>query len=173
LSIETVLHHIAEGVSVPTGERFFLQMVSHLAAALEADCAFVGRLVHGTDTEVETVAVCEQSAQAENTRYRLQGTPCEHVIRRGPCVYASGVQSEFPDDLLLADMNANAYGGAPLIDSVGRILGILVVTSSRPFESPPLVLDVLRIIAVRAATELERRIADEQMYRRLLDNAIG
>jgi signal transduction histidine kinase len=60
-------------------------------------------------------------------------------------------------------MNIESYAGAPLWDSAGRPLGLLVAMSRRPLRNPQTVDAMLRIFAVRAATEIERARTEEAL----------
>ncbi|MFQ5630594.1 MAG: PAS domain S-box protein [bacterium] len=53
-------------------------------------------------------------------------------------------------------MEVEAYAGAPLFDSTGKVLGLLVVLCRQPLEHPEVAESLLKIFAVRASAELER-----------------
>jgi diguanylate cyclase (GGDEF)-like protein/PAS domain S-box-containing protein len=153
---EVLVSQIAQGVVAQTGESFFRSLVGHLARVLEADFAFVGE-IHPTDAGlVRTIAVHAGGRPAPDFEYRLAGSPCETILGRGVCAFPEHVARLFPRDLDLAKKGIEAYVGAPLNDSKGRPLGLMVVLFRRRLEDSRLAENLLRIFATRASGELER-----------------
>jgi PAS domain S-box-containing protein len=150
------LETIARGTSAVTGEPFFRSLCQHLAAALGADFAFVGRLVSERPRRIRTLGAVGGGKAVEELEYDLEGTPCDRVIGDGICVFERGIQALFPRDRLLADMGIESYVGVPLHDQAGRALGILVVLFKRPLADAEGVRSTLQIFAARAGAELER-----------------
>src|SRR5436309_4033966 len=128
---EQTLTSLAQGIAANKGEDLFRSLVGHLAKSVKADYALVGELKEGRDT-IRTLAVGARGEFVPNFEYDLAGTPCEGVVGRGFCSYAHGVQEKFPRDRMLADMKIQGYAGTPLLDSRGRVLGILVALWCRP-----------------------------------------
>jgi light-regulated signal transduction histidine kinase (bacteriophytochrome) len=98
-----------------------------------------------------------------NMRYALKGTPCENVMGRRLCVYPHGIQQQFPEDTLLPGMGAESYIGIPLWDSTGRPIGLIAVMGNKPLPDDAPVTQLLQLVATRAAAELERRRAEEEV----------
>lgn len=175
--IEVALQQVTEGLSTQTGTAFFKSLVQHLSKGSNADYAFVGQFGSGSPNRVETIAVCAQNKITDNFQYDLLDTPCFDVFNQQLCIHPGGVQKFFPKDLLLQDMEVEGYAGTPLIDSRGNTLGILVILSKQPFMHVDLIESLLKVFAVRAATELERQQSEillrnsESQFRRLFDYA--
>jgi PAS domain S-box-containing protein len=159
--VETAVQAIAEGVSAATGVAFFQSLMQYLATTAAVDYAFVGEMRHAHDTMIRTVAVCADGQVAPNFEYALRDTPCQQVTSGALCVYPDRVQSRFPRDRGLVDMDIEGYVGTPLVDSQGRVIGLIVLLSRRPLLHPDLCAATLRIFATRAAAELERQQAEE------------
>jgi len=175
---EEILLNIAQGVSAETGEAFFQSLVAHLAPALQADVAFVGELVPGEEQKVRARAVFADGAAADNFDYVLNDTPCASVVEaQGVCCFPSDVQAAFPRDAMLVEMGIQGYVGAPLLDSDGHALGLVVVLYRRPVAEPMLCERLLQIFAVRASAELERQrdqqtlAESEERYRAYIANS--
>jgi diguanylate cyclase (GGDEF)-like protein/PAS domain S-box-containing protein len=162
---EALLFNIAQGVAAETGESFFRSLAKHLAGALDADFAFVGELLPDTVSRVRTVAVVQDQLSMENFEYALAGSPCAEVVSLGSCAFPREVAREFPDDLMLAENDIQAYVGHSLADSSGRPLGIIAVMFRSPLQDTRLAESMLRIFAVRASAELERRRQNEALER--------
>ena len=160
---EEMVFNIARGVSAATGEMFFRRLVEHLSKALAADIAFVGELLPGRSDRVRSVAVFCDGSPAPNFEYDLVHTPCAHVVTESLCCYPQGVQQQFPQDYLLTEMGVDGYVGAPMADSVGNVLGLMVVLFRRPLENAALAKSTLQVFATRAAAEMERTRADRAL----------
>ena len=174
---EYAVNHIAMGVSAETGDDFFRSLVMHLAENLESAYAFVGELTGEKKDRINTIAVCVDGEIKDNFEYVLEGTPCINVVGKVPCVYPENVQQEFPEDHMLVEMGVESYMGTPLFDSKGNALGLLVVMDRRPLENQNIAESMLQIFAARAAAELERKRAEEELrlseekYRAIFEQA--
>jgi GAF domain-containing protein len=154
--LETIAHAFESGA----GEDLLRSLVATLAAALDADYVFIGQLAGATGGRVETLAFFDHGKIGENRTYELEHTPCANVITRDVCIYPSGVQKMFPLDTGLRAMNVHAYIGAPLADSLGRVLGLMAVMRSEPLREVERARWLLKIFGGRAAMELERMRLD-------------
>jgi diguanylate cyclase (GGDEF)-like protein/PAS domain S-box-containing protein len=174
---QALILKITQGIAAATGEQFFNNLTEQLADALDVDFAFVGELLPTTPAQVRTIAVHAHGKPAANFSYALTGTPCEQVFDTELCCIAEGAQQRFPLDTMLADFGVESYLGIPLTAVNGKTLGIIVVLHSAPLADTALAGNLLRIFAVRAATELERRVQElelrdnERRYHALFDHS--
>ncbi len=168
--IENALQNIVEGTAPHIGQNFFRTLVNRLAGALDVKYAFVGELFDDQKDVIQTVAVWSGESYAENFQYKVAGTPCEMVVARELCGYPKDIQKKFPDDHLLVEMNAESYVGMPLLDSDGKVLGILVVLDVKPIENISLIESLIPVFADRAAVELERKHAESKALQLLQQN---
>jgi PAS domain S-box-containing protein len=163
---EETVRNIAAGVSAQTGEAFFQSLVTHLAKLFDAEYTFIGLLDEQRPDMVDTVALCVHGEVVDNLSYELANTPCKHVVE-GNCdelqAYPRDIQRLFPDDPMLEEMGAHSYVGAPLADTTGKPIGLIVVMDNKPMENTEQVETILRIFAVRAAAEMERLRAEEAL----------
>ncbi len=151
---EAAMRALLNGTTI-VGEAFFPALVREFAAALQARHVFVGELLPGTRT-VRTVAVWTDGKPADNFEYDLAHTPCASIVGERPCYYPNGVQQRFPQDPLLAQMEADAYMGTPLFASDNSPLGVLAVVHDGPLADPEIAGWLLPIFGARAGAELER-----------------
>src|ERR1700722_2974381 len=154
-SFEHIVFEYAEGVAGKTGDAFFRSLVRHLAHALEADYVLVGALEPNGE-RIATLAV-HGLGEAAALEYNLAGTPCALVVQTRVCSYSSGVQQLFPEDEMLATIQAEGYVGSPMLDSSGRCLGLICAVTRQPLPNTARAEALLKIFATRAGTELERK----------------
>lgn len=176
---QTLVLQITNGIAAATGEQFFETLVEQLANTLEVDWTYIGELLPGPEPALHTVAVSGPELRRDSYIYQLEGTPCEELLRPDPQLLRllSGARRRYPNSPWLVAHRVEAYLGMPLRAADGRVLGLLAVMNRAPLAETELSANLLRIFAVRAASELERRIQEravldsEHRYRALFDNA--
>src|SRR5262245_814068 len=152
---DRLLEALVEGVEAEVGERFFESLVKTLAETLEVAYAFVAELTQG-GTHFRTRALFARGAFIENVEVPLDGTPCEAVLAGDCCFHGDRLQALFPRDIALVDWRARSYGGVPMFDSDGAVVGHLAFVHDEPIADGTQALSVMRIFAKRAVTEIER-----------------
>ncbi len=172
--LEDKIIAVADSVGLSTGTAFLDDLVRHLTLATESDVAFVGvlRTREGID-HISTMAVFMDGQPAENEEWPVHGSISEQVLKDGTFVLSSGVQEAFPEDAGLRRSGLQSYVGTALKDSHGRMLGLVAVINRHPLSNPTLASSLLRIFSARAASELERRTAEEarQVLERQMQHA--
>lgn len=179
--LRSVLQEVAFELSATDSERFLREIVEHLVQTFDMDYGFVGRLHYNDEgiPIIRSLAAMGHGKHMEPFSYTLPGTPCENVVGKQVCGYASNCRKAFPDDPLLADMNVEAYIGAPLTDSTGRPIGIVAALHTAPVEAMEFKKELLKIYALRVAREIERQENEreirrsEERYRTLVANIPG
>ncbi len=158
---EELLHTIPKATSSVAGEEFLRSLVRHLAVALEFKYALVAEYMGAMKSR--TLAVWAKGRFADNFEYVLEGTPCENVIVKGElCSYPGRVQEDFPKDRYLVQMEAESYVGVPLVGSDGKVLGLLVAVDDKPLAAEHEAKALMRLFALRAALELERKRSEDE-----------
>jgi signal transduction histidine kinase len=158
---QSSLEHLRLGASSLSGAEFFQALVVHLAAAFEAPFALAGELV-GTE-QIHTLALSAHGELQPPMTYTLGGTPCDDVVSARACFHPRGVAGRYPEDAMLTELGIEGYLGSPLMDSHGRVLGILCVMSDRELAPRPGMMDLLSVFSARAGLELERIRTEEAL----------
>ena len=78
-------------------------------------------------------------------------------------MFADGITERYPHDEQLRRFGARGYAGYPLKDEDGKPIGILAILSKQPLVDAELVEAVMKIFAVRAEAEFERRAHEEAL----------
>src|SRR3989475_3284363 len=157
-----VLRRLVEGTVRSTGEGFFRSLVRNLSLAVGSAYCFVAEFA-GSETRVRTLAFWGRGGFLDNIEYDLAGTPCEDVVRGGLCHHPHSVQQRFPEDRPLQEMGIESFLGVPLMDGSGRVLGHLAVLDPSVMSEEPRRLSIFQVFAARAAAELERLRAEQQV----------
>ena len=147
-----------------TGAQFFRSLVKHLAEGLHVRFAFVAECL--PNLRARSLAFFQNNHFGEDFEYALPGTPCMKVAEGRVCHVPDRLAEEFPDDKGMIDLGTVSYLGVPLRGSDGNVIGHLVTFDDKPMPADPLALSVLETFAARAAVELERERAFEDLKRR-------
>ncbi|MDB9524735.1 bifunctional diguanylate cyclase/phosphodiesterase [Oscillatoria sp. CS-180] len=169
---EAALRLVVEGTSAVTGESFFQSLVHYLACALNVRYALITQCLEHPSRRVETLAFWQGDSFGKNFSYSTINTPCKGVLEGQECYYPNRVQQLFPCDIDLAELNAVAYLGVPVVSSAGSVLGHLVIMHDQPLKSEPIGLSIMKIFAVRAAAEMERQAVMERLLHDSLHDSL-
>ncbi|NOU47507.1 MAG: PAS domain S-box protein [Bacteroidales bacterium] len=153
--VEDTLFFLAQRGWQTSKENFFDALAQFLGEKLDMDYVLIDKIDENPEI-AETVALYAKGAITPNMRYTLKGTPCENVMGRKLCVYQHSIQQLFPEDTLLPGMGAESYIGIPLWDSTGHPIGLIAVMGIKPLTNAAPVTQLLQLVAIRAAAELER-----------------
>ncbi len=148
---------------VASGEDFFKSLARYLAENLGMDYVCIDRLL-GEGLSAQTVAIYFDGKFEDNVSYTLKDTPCGDVVGKTICTFSKGVRDLFPKDIILQEMVAESYVGTTLWSSWGQPIGLIAIIGRHPLLNPQLAEWMLRMVAVRAAGELERRQAEEALW---------
>ncbi|MCX7108675.1 MAG: EAL domain-containing protein [Proteobacteria bacterium] len=157
-----VLTFLANTSVIKSDESFFNQLARYLAQSLGMDFVCIDRL-EGDGLTARTLAVWCDGRFEDNVTYALKDTPCGDVVGRTVCCFPSGVCRSFPHDQVLKELLAESYVGATLWDYSGRPIGLIAVIGRRPLHNRLLAENMLQLVAVRAAGEIERLEAEEEL----------
>jgi PAS domain S-box-containing protein len=158
---QSALQALVRSMVGTTGLDSLRKITETVSSWLGADCVMVGEIQPDLQT-VTVISMLLDGKDVKDYSYSLKGTPCENVAAKGYCVYPDDAARLFPESKDLVGLNIRGYIGTPLRSSRGDVIGILCVLSRNPIRSSPRVQEIMDIIAVKAAAEIERiRIAHE------------
>ncbi|MBT7991755.1 MAG: diguanylate cyclase [Anaerolineae bacterium] len=158
--IENTLMFLLE--SGYSDENFFHSLARYLAISLRMDYVCIDRL-SGDQLSAQTVAIYFDGKFEDNVEYSLKDTPCGDVVGKNICVFPKQVRHLFPEDAVLQEMLAESYIGITLRDIGGQPIGLIAAISRNPLENSSLAESVLNLVSVRAAGELKRKQAEEEL----------
>lgn len=162
---------IMSGSHQSGGDDFFQSLARYLAETLKMDFVCIDKFVGG-GLSAQTVAVYFDGEFEDNIEYTLDDTPCGVVAGKTICTFEENVRGLFPKDKVLQDMKAESYAGVTLWGSNGEPIGLIAVIGREKMVNPRLAESILKMVAIRAAGELERREAEEKIKNLLLEKDI-
>ena len=149
------------------GEGFFRSFVEELSRVLSCQCLLLAELspaAEGAAGGLHTLAVAEGAQLVDNFDLSLPHSVANEVLTRGLGIYPERVSSLFPQDPLLARLQAQGFIGLCLQGSHGNALGVLLCVYDKPLRDVNAVHSLLTIFATRLGTELERSRIDMAMH---------
>ncbi len=152
-------HSLMSGLLDSPKDGFLRWAVAYLTDKLGVDTAFVGELVGADFDRVETIELHREGECIKAFSYDLPGTPCEEVLSKHLFYCTHNVAEQFPEDLLLVDMEVEAYMGLSLLDEHDVPMGIVVLLCSSRFseEQAKKAGALLRLLQPRIEAELRYR----------------
>ncbi|MFH1020540.1 MAG: response regulator, partial [Pseudomonadota bacterium] len=150
---------LVRGMVGTTGAECFDRIIEGLCGWLGAEYGLVGALAEG---KVQTLLFYGQGKKLANFSYPLAGTPCEMVVREVYKSYPRDLRRLFPEDKDLVKLGVESCVGISLRDGQQKVLGVLNIFSSREMLPTARLPEIMEIVAVKAATEMERLREEEE-----------
>ncbi|MCK9581052.1 MAG: PAS domain S-box protein [Methanoregula sp.] len=161
---ESAVRAIVTGMARTTGIESLDRIAESISAWLGADCVMTGEITpDGENVRVLTMLL--DGRKIPDYSYALKGTPCEKTKERGFCHYPDEVARLFPESIDLQKFNIRGYAGTPLYNRTGRVIGILCILSHKPLILTQSAREIIDIIAVKAAAEIERSQLENSLRR--------
>jgi PAS domain S-box-containing protein len=172
------LRAVLEGTAIETGRGFFEVLVKSLAETLQTRYAWVTEHMDGL-RRLRTLAFCRDGRLEPPFEIDIEHTPCQKIIEHSQFVhYPDNIRELFPRSSKLKELEAVSYMGVPLNNLQGAVLGHLAVIDCQPMPKAPRNLALFKIFAARAAAELHRIRAEQELkdreveLRSLVDSAM-
>lgn len=138
------------------GPDFLRSAAQLLSALLGVQYVFIAECVNAAESQARTLSFWADGAFGENFEFCAADGPCEQVIGGDVLHVEQGVVARFPDNEALRSLAPESYFGCPLVSSRNRVIGHIAAMDGRPMRLSKQDLVILRILASRAAAELER-----------------
>lgn len=149
------MEKIINGIDNTYGEEFFSVIAKQLDDVIQSDFTFIARL-NKEKHSCKTIALIAHNKLVDNFEYDLDGTPCNDVTDKCIVCYPKNISKLYPNDALLVDMGIEGYLGAPLNDSKGEVMGIIVALYQTPIVDKDAPLTLFQLFSGRIAGEFER-----------------
>ena len=161
-TVEFAQQFLLQSSNVKSGDNFFESLARFLGTTLGVHYVCIDKLV-GDKLSARTLAVYCDGKFEDNLEYTLKDTPCGVLLGQPICYFPRNVCAQFPNDPALQEIGAESYIGATLWGFDGSPIGLIALLDQKPIENPVAAETLLKMVAVRAAGELERQQAEEAL----------
>jgi PAS domain S-box-containing protein len=152
---------VAKGLSATLGSDYFQSIVTHLAAAFNADYVFLAEVCDGAADRIRILAAAPVQEIPCDFGYDVSGTAAGQTLSDGEFARGRDIRRLFPTDSLIGKFEADGFIGARLSDSMGQPIGMIAMIAKEGFPNVHLAKSVLEAFVPRTAAELERKRFDE------------
>jgi PAS domain S-box-containing protein len=157
---QQVLLELANGMDRLRNDDAFGLLVQKFAAVLNTREAFLCECCDYPATRVRMLAYWYAGQFAPCEEFDLAGTPCQEVIVSArPLFVPRGVAERWPGE---REWGTESYLGLPCIDTKGFVIGHLACKDGSEVRGELPHDAVLKLFAVRASVEMERRLLERQ-----------
>lgn len=161
---ERALSSLATNFAGLSGTAFFEAISKHIATETGIDYVYVGELVDNKKS-VNVLGGFALGDTIGEMTYSLSETPCYDVIESNSCLYSSGIQELYPNDILLQQMGIESYYGSRIYDKEQESIGLMVALHSKPLKNTDILSKLFRIFFDRIVAEIRRIEADEALHK--------
>jgi len=158
---EKTLAFLAQCGTAP-GDDFFQSLARYLAETTEMDCVCIDRRDEDQLT-ARTVALYVDGKFEDNVSYALQSYSDGKFVEKTAYYVPYNICNVFPDNKALQGMVAESCIGATLFSHTGGPIGLITLTGRRPLADSQHIEALLKMVAIRAAAELERTQYEEEL----------
>lgn len=164
------INDIAIGVSEKIGDKFFKQLSSQLAKAINVEHVFVGLIENLYSENIHVLAHSHNDTLESNIELPFYNSPFKHILKKQAHLESNGISKKFPNYPFFTQYTLESYLGIPLVDSRNNLIGIIAVFDREPLADIERINRILQIFIARAEAEIQRKLADielEKAQRRL------
>ena len=155
---QQVLLELADGMDGLRSDDAFGLLVRKFATVLNTREAFLCECCNYPATRVRMLAYWCAGQFAPCEEFDLAGTPCQEVIMHArPLFVARGVSERWPGE---REWGTESYLGLPCIDTKGSVIGHIACKDGSELRRELPHDAVLKLFAVRASVEMERRLLE-------------
>ncbi|MTI23125.1 hypothetical protein E1176_19000 [Fulvivirga sp. RKSG066] len=133
---------------------YYESIAAFLADNFNVAYVIIGKLISG-QSKVETEVFYANGSTLDPLVYDLRHTPCENIVHRNACFYPTNIQSLFPKDEELKELNVQSYLGKRVLNSKGEAIGLVALMHTDSIHNPDHIGDILEHLANHLSKDLK------------------
>ena len=169
---QQAIRHIASGVASSKSVDFYNYLIINLAKLFNAKYGFIGFIDSHDARIIKTCSVVCDGHIINNFNYDLPNSPCVHLSQCDVCNFPERVQSLFPNDLLIKNMDIESYICTTIKDGQGNAKGLIALMHTERMHDDSQLRDILDIFSARAGAEMQRNQAQEEIRKMAFEDSL-
>lgn len=171
---EDALNEIISGLASVSEQEFFETLVKYLSWTVKSDIIFIAEVKEGC--RLCTKAFLYDNVNIDDMELQNRDTPWYNVVDERNVIISDDIFADFPGIDCLPN-SFTSFIGLPLIDSSGKVVGVLGAVNRGEFENLPFAESLLNLFSIRTSAELERQQylsslkESEEKFRALAENS--
>jgi len=162
ISLKKILTNIARGTESKDSVQFYTDMTKELGNVSGASFIYLGILKKDNKGEyIETRAAFKNGNKIKNFSYYLVDVPESLWLTTKIKVIESDVVEIYPSVPMFKNHNCKGYIGAPVLITSEKPQGVLVMLFEKEIQPDESLLNVIKVFASRAASEIIRNNLEE------------
>ncbi|WP_103070633.1 histidine kinase dimerization/phospho-acceptor domain-containing protein [Aquimarina sediminis] len=175
--IEKTLQFLTQKKHSSDGDIFLKEIAGFLGDLFQVSYVFIDEYSYENPKIAKTKALYSiQEGTLPDIEYELEFTPCQNIIDNIElCVYPKDIQSLFPQDEMLQDLNIHSYIGIPVLDSLTNTIGLIAIANCKPLDLGLIktIEMVLQTTAIKVSQLLERSLHKRKLEKQIEDLKIA
>ncbi len=163
--IEQTLDFITKEALEVDANEFLKKLSIYLKELFNVDYVLIGKYDVGTDEKTETLTLYGNNSFLPNIIYSINNTPCEKILNGEFYYFNSNIQTLFPNDKHLIDLNVNSYIGIPLWNNSKKPVGLIALLDKNSFSDVKTIELVLKIVSIKAAQLIEKIVYENKLQK--------
>jgi len=162
--LSTLIKH----TSRVTGSDFFRAVTELLVKTFGVGMAAIAKL-DPTANYADTLYFWPDKTENNPAKFDLRSGPSQNVVKGYTTFYPSHLIEYFPADKMVRKLQVDSFIGAPVYNTNGEVMALLIMMDRKPMEEIPNLRFILTILASRTGAELERLACEADMRRQITD----
>lgn len=166
---EKSIYKAVPGLSAPAGPQFFEHILGSLSNAWGCDAVALTRFVSDAPGRARVLAGFVDGSPMPTIEFDMSASFCRQLMNASSVVQAGPLTELYPDAVILRDLlrgcDSAVFIGHRLDGSRGQLLGMLCLIFKTMPNQQDVLGSALQAFASRAAAEIERMDADQEIRR--------
>ena len=146
---------LIEELAAIKSEHFFCHAAQKITEATNVAYVLITECCDFPVTKLRTLAFSDRGVIQSNIEYALKHTPCEAVISGEISCHPENIQTLYPFDQDLVELEAVGYIAAPFFNPSGEVSGHIALIDTKPLDKSNWLTTVLQAYCSRCGAELE------------------
>lgn len=168
------LNFIKNRLDKSYGNEYFKVLAKFLTKELGMKYCIIGKYDANTKL-INSLVFVDKQKVLKNLEFSILDTPCKNLLNQDSYFYPNNIQQLFPNNPILAKLNAKSYYGLLIKSDKNDPIGVIVFVHNEPIDNGIEKNQVLKLILPRLTSECERKnyedklILNEKKYKDVFD----